>query len=98
MFRKLHDADQETVTIEIDGEAVVAEVGETVAAVLLRQEQTWCRLSTRTKEKRAPYCMMGVCFECLAGVDGAASVQTCQAVVRDGMRITRQTSQRGIIN
>jgi len=98
MFRKLHDADQEPVMLEIDGKVVVAEAGETVAAVLLRQEQPWCRLSARTHEKRAPYCMMGVCFDCLACIDGVASVQTCQVIVRDGMRISRQTSQRGMTN
>lgn len=34
--------------------------------------------------------MMGVCFDCLAVVDGVSSVQTCLTPVREGMRIERQ--------
>lgn len=90
MFRKLHEPDGGTVTIEIDGEPVVAEAGETVAAVLLRQPEGWCRLTPVSGSPRAPYCMMGVCFECLAVVDGAPSVQTCLRTVADGMRVERQ--------
>jgi hypothetical protein len=40
--------------------------------------------------------MMGVCFECLAEVDGIASVQTCLKPVCDGMRVARQTGKRRI--
>jgi hypothetical protein len=90
MFRKLHEPPAERLTIEIDGVVVAAEPGETVAAVLLRQHEDWCRLSPVSGSPRAPYCMMGVCFECLAVVDGAPSVQTCLCTVQDGMRVTRQ--------
>ena len=37
MFRKLHDPGPSAVTILIDGKAVSAEAGESLAAVLLRQ-------------------------------------------------------------
>jgi hypothetical protein len=94
MFRKLHDIGADRVTIEIDGVPVVAEAGETVAAVLLRQAEAWNRLTPVSGAKRGPYCMMGVCFECLAEVDGVASTQTCLVSVRDGMRVTRQTGKR----
>lgn len=90
MFRKLHDPEARGLTIEIDGLATDAEPGETVAAVLLRQPEGWCRLTPVSGSPRAPYCMMGVCFECLAVVDGIPSVQTCLRTVEDGMCITRQ--------
>ena len=32
----------------------------------------YTRTSPITDEKRAPYCMMGVCFECLMVIDGMA--------------------------
>lgn len=96
MFRKLHEPDQSGVTIEIDGAPVSAEPGETVAAVILRQSEPWCRLTTVSGSKRAPYCMMGVCFECLAEVDGVASVQTCLVPVTDGMTIVRQMGKRRV--
>lgn len=42
---------------------------------------------------RAPYCLMGVCFDCLATVDGETSVQTCLLEARPGMRIERPTGK-----
>ena len=96
MFRKLHDLDEGKVTIEIDGVPAEAEAGESVAAVLLRQQEPWSRLTTVTQIRRAPYCMMGVCFDCLAEVDGVASTQTCLTPVRDGMRVARQIGRRNI--
>jgi predicted molibdopterin-dependent oxidoreductase YjgC len=95
MFRKLHESDA-PVAIEIDGKTVSAEVGESVAAVLLREADAWARLTPVTQSRRAPYCMMGVCFDCLAEVDGKPSVQTCLVPVCDGMRVTRQCGKRRI--
>jgi D-hydroxyproline dehydrogenase subunit gamma len=96
MFRKLHEPLPDGLTIEIDGVPAVAESGETVAAVLLRQREPWSRLNPVSRSKRAPYCMIGVCFECLAEVDGVTSVQTCLKPVCAGMRVTRQTGKRRI--
>jgi hypothetical protein len=96
MFRKLNEPCSDVVTITIDGIPVVAEADESVAAVLLRQAEPWSRKTPVTGSKRAPYCMMGVCFECLAEVDGVASVQTCLKPVCDGMRVARQIGKRRI--
>ena len=96
MFRKLHEIEGTALTVEIDGVAVSAEAGESAAATILRQPEPWCRRNPVTGEQRAPYCMMGVCFECLAEVDGVGSVQTCLTPVRDGMRIVRQSGKRRI--
>lgn len=96
MFRKLHDLDPITLTIFVDGIAVVAEPGESIAAVLLRQPGAWARVTPVTETRRGPYCMMGVCFDCLAEVDGIGSVQTCLTPVRDGMRVVRSLGKRNI--
>lgn len=96
MFRKLHDPGVDAVTITIDGIGVSAELGESVAAVLLRQPEVWARHNAVTDSRRAPYCMMGVCFECVAEVDGVPSVQTCLQMVRDGMSVMRPTGKREI--
>lgn len=96
MFRKLHDPGTQAVTIFIDGQSVIAEAGENLAAVLLRQAEGWSRTTTVTQSPRAPYCMMGVCFECLAEVDGVGSVQACLTPVRAGMRISRQRGRRAL--
>ena len=96
MIRKLHDPGPDAVTIFIDDVPVAAEAGEMVAAVLLRQPEGWSRKTPVSLSPRAPYCMMGVCFECLAEVDGVASTQTCLTPVKAGMRIARQQGRRAL--
>jgi predicted molibdopterin-dependent oxidoreductase YjgC len=96
MFRKLHDPGPQAVTIFIDGRAVTAELGESVAAVLLRQQEGWSRTTPVSQSPRAPYCMMGVCFECLVEIDGQGSVQSCLTPVANGMRIARQQGRRSL--
>lgn len=96
MFRKLHDPGPQAVTIFIDGRPVAAELGESVAAVLLRQPEGWSRTTPISQSPRAPYCMMGVCFECLVEIDGQGSVQSCLTPVADGMRVARQQGRRSL--
>ena len=96
MFRTLHDLDP-GVTLHIDGVAVPAQPGETVAAVILRQAEAWTRESPVSGARRSRYCMMGVCFDCLAEVDGQASTQTCLTIVRDGMQVRRQLGRPGML-
>ncbi|MCH4089764.1 (2Fe-2S)-binding protein [Acetobacter sp.] len=77
------------IRVMVDGQTVLALAGESVAAILLRT----CDGPTghdHAGRPRAPYCMMGICFECVAIVDGAASVRTCLIPARDGMNIQRQ--------
>lgn len=97
MFRKLHEPGAQALTVFIDGVAVPAEAGDTVAAVLLRQETAATRTTPVHESPRAPYCMMGVCFDCLAIVDGVASTQTCLVTVREGMRVQRQFGKRSLL-
>lgn len=97
MFRKLHNASAQALTLTIDGVPVDAEPGESVAAVLVRQQNPVARSTPVAQSPRAPYCMMGVCFDCLAIVDGVASTQTCQVTVRDGMRVERQYDKRKVV-
>jgi len=85
------DPEQDTVTIFIDGVPTPAAAGDTVAAVILRQPEGWTRTSPISGARRAPFCMMGSCFECLATVDGVPSTQTCLVRVREGMVVARAT-------
>lgn len=96
MFEKLHVPSSSMVTLFIDGIPAQAECGESVAAVLLRQNVAASRTTPVKKSPRAPYCMMGVCFECLAVVDGVASTQSCLVTVQEGMQVERQHGRRSI--
>jgi len=98
MFEKLPERGVSTLTLYIDGKPVKAEAGETVAAVLLRQEALASRTSPVHGSPRAPFCMMGVCFDCLAIVDGAASTQSCLVTVQEGMRVERQYGRRSTMS
>jgi hypothetical protein len=89
MFKKQHEP-TDGIRITIDGVTVAAAPNETVAAVLLRTPPFFARTTALTGAHRGPYCMMGVCFDCLAVVDGVPSTQTCLIQVRDGMRVERQ--------
>jgi predicted molibdopterin-dependent oxidoreductase YjgC len=94
MFRRLPDLDGETVTITIDGRPVQARVTDTVAAALLAAGVPVVRATPASGAPRGPYCMMGVCFDCLVTVDGVGNRQGCLLRVRDGMRVETQRGKR----
>ena len=95
MFRRLHEAAQ-TVAIEFEGDRVEAAVGDSVAAALLAAGAVRTRTTAVTGSPRAPYCMMGVCFDCLMVIDGVESRQACMVTVAEGMIVHRQTGKRGL--
>ena len=70
--------------------------GASAAAAVLAAGFASIRTTPVEGSERAPYCMMGVCFDCLAEIDGVANRQSCIIVVRPGMRINRQTRARAI--
>lgn len=78
-----------TVTIAVDGVPVTVPEGFAVAAALLtvKLPQPW-RRSAVSHAPRAPYCLMGVCFECVATIDGQPGCRTCLTPVRAGMHVT----------
>lgn len=97
MFKSVHDKPGKAsdMTVFVNGAETAAWNGETVASVLLRAPGAE-RRSTVSGEPRLPYCQMGVCFECLVIVDGAASTQGCLVPVVPGMRIESQHGPREI--
>jgi predicted molibdopterin-dependent oxidoreductase YjgC len=40
--------------------------------------------------------MMGVCYDCLVGIDGHANQQACMTRVREGMTVRRQLGAREV--
>lgn len=86
------------VDIVVDGETVVARDGDTVAAAMLAAGAGMTRNAPVSGEPRAPYCLMGVCFECLMTIDGRPNRQACMTIVRDGMTIAPQTRRPSLRN
>ena len=78
------------VRLTIDGRPVVAHQGESLAAVLVVEEQLTTR-RTANGEPRGVFCGMGVCFDCLVIVDGVPGTRACLTWAADGMRVERQS-------
>ena len=87
MFRRLPDTSAAPVRVSIDGVPFDVQAGDTVAAAMLGVGVLALRATPVSGSPRAPYCMMGACFECLVAIDGVASRQACRIGVREGMRI-----------
>lgn len=90
MFRYLQDHQDHNVTVFIDGSAVRVPHNTSVAAAVMAHESGPTRFTAVSQSPRAPFCMMGVCFECLMIIDGKSNQQACMLQVHDGMIIERQ--------
>jgi predicted molibdopterin-dependent oxidoreductase YjgC len=90
MFKRLDNPAQNRVNVTINGQPVQVPAGETVAAAVLTHGLPYTRTTPVSGAPRAPFCLMGVCFECLMVIDGIANQRACMAQVREGMRIECQ--------
>ncbi len=90
MFKRLDNKPEKRVNITIDGRPFEAVAGETVAAAVLVSGMGYSRTTPVSDTPRAPYCLMGVCYECLMVIDGQPNRRACREYVVEGMRIERQ--------
>jgi predicted molibdopterin-dependent oxidoreductase YjgC len=74
------------VAITLDGEPRTVPAGRSLAAALIAIGAPVTR-HDRAGRPRAPYCGMGVCFDCAVTVDGAPLIRSCQEPVRAGMSV-----------
>ena len=96
MFRPRPDAPAATIAVEVEGRLVLVPPGASAAAAVLLSGLPSLRDTPVRGSERGPYCMMGVCFDCLAEIDGVPNRQSCMVPVRPGMRIRRQRGRRVI--
>ena len=95
MFSKLNVIDdRKAISIKIDGDDVLCREGDTVAAVVMLHAGRPYRHSILSGAERAPFCMMGICFECLVEIDGVPNQQGCLRGVEPGMRSQLQPCLR----
>ncbi|CAB3808214.1 hypothetical protein LMG28688_06721 [Paraburkholderia caffeinitolerans] len=80
-------ANDARVRIHIDGMLDDVPAHYSVAAAMLANGATACRASAVSGAPRGPFCMMGVCFDCLVEIDGVPNVQACMTQVRNGMQV-----------
>jgi sarcosine oxidase subunit alpha len=96
MFKRLDGDARRPMTIFVEGTAIVAREGDTVSTALFASGLDVRRATAVSGAPRLPYCMMGVCFDCLVTIDGVGSRQGCLVPVADGMRIEIQKGKREI--
>ena len=75
MYKRLPDLAESNpnapvLAVTIDGTAFTARAGDSVAATLIAAGAVDCRTTPVSGAQRGPFCMMGVCFDCLVVIDG----------------------------
>ncbi|MEB3046344.1 MULTISPECIES: (2Fe-2S)-binding protein [Rhizobium] len=95
MFRRLSDRNESSISFTFDGVPMTARQGDSVAAALLAAGHCSTRQTPVTGAARGPYCMMGVCFECLVRIDGRSNRQACMIAVTNGMLVETQDGAAG---
>ena len=94
MFRRAPDRNRDQVTFTFDGIPITASAGDSVAAALLAAGIRACRTTPVSGAPRGPYCMMGICYECLVRIDGVGNRQGCLVSVHEGMKVETQKGSR----
>lgn len=84
------------VTVYFNGTPLAVSAQASLAAGLIAAGITRFRNASVSGTPRAPYCMMGVCYECLVEIDDVPSQQACLARPREGMRIRTMDALPGM--
>lgn len=82
-----------TISLVIGGQRIEAHKDDTVASALLSVGLTSARTTPVSGAPRAPFCLMGVCFDCLMIIDGVSNQRACMTKVREGMTVEIQVGE-----
>lgn len=91
-MRRLDAGAGPDVTIDFEGKAISARVGEPAACALLAAGESVFSRSIKYHRPRGPFCMAASCSQCLMRIDGLPNRFSCQAPVHEGMRLERQNA------
>jgi hypothetical protein len=94
MPEKNKPSGRRVVTFTFDGIAMSGEKGASVASALLVAGLTRFRTTPVSGAPRGPYCLIGVCFDCLVSIDGIGNQQACLVALRADMRVETQSGKR----
>jgi predicted molibdopterin-dependent oxidoreductase YjgC len=84
------DVARERFEIQLDGEAIHVEAGQTIAAALIAAGHRSWRRTRRDGAPRGVFCGIGICFDCLATVNGRPNLRACVIEARPGDVVTTQ--------
>lgn len=77
----------EAVTIWLNGEALPARKGQTIAAAIMAGGRRILRRTRRAGKPRGLFCAMGICYDCVVTVNGETGVRACMKRVEEGMQV-----------
>ena len=80
----------EPFTIELDGEPIAATPGQSIAAALIAAGHRSWRRTRINGEPRGVFCGIGVCFDCLATINGRPNQRACLVEAHPGDVVTTQ--------
>lgn len=80
--------------LSFEGQDIEFAEGDTVAAALLAGGVLAFRETAVSGAARGPWCLMGVCFDCLVEIDGVANRQACLVPAAGGMVVRRMRGAR----
>lgn len=89
----VHPAPTTPITIVVDGTSCPGVDGQTIAGVLLGAGRMSWRTTSGTGRPRGLFCGIGVCFDCIATVNGIRDVRLCQRRASDGDQVITQFDQ-----
>ncbi|MFI5776069.1 (2Fe-2S)-binding protein [Nocardia sp. NPDC051570] len=78
--------------VTIDGIPISGVRGQTLAAVLLAADRTAWRTAPGGGG-RGVFCGIGVCFDCVATVNGVPDIRLCRRPARDGDVVVTQSRE-----
>jgi sarcosine oxidase, subunit alpha len=79
-------------TVSVDGRAVRARTGESVASALVAAGHLVVSRSAKYHRPRGPFCLSGSCGSCLVRVDGEPNRRACRTPCLDGMQVETQNA------
>jgi predicted molibdopterin-dependent oxidoreductase YjgC len=85
-----------SIQVKINGQRVIVQPNDSVASAILLSGIDVNRTTPVSGKKRAPYCMMGVCFDCLVKINGEDNIQACMTKVEENMDIQTQDGARNL--
>ena len=78
------------VEIEFEGRTYRGVLGQSIAGILLANDVLDWRTTGVRQAPRGLFCGIGICFDCVANVDGVSDVRACQRLAYGGEHVERQ--------
>ncbi|MFD7156504.1 FAD-dependent oxidoreductase [Kribbella sp. NPDC059898] len=79
-----------TFEVTVDGRAITAQAGQTVAAVLLANGHDTWRITRVRNRPRGVFCGIGACQDCLVTLNNTSDTRACQRTITPGDTITTE--------